>query len=89
MAAIYRYQVPVDGQVYRIELTGEIVHVGTRVINEVEIWAIHDADGPKRERCFVVVGTGHPLPDAFLQVVGTAIVPPSGRLVWHLVEVTP
>lgn len=85
MSAIYRYQVPVDGARHAVKLFGEIVHVGGRSPYEVEFWAEHSegATDPVL-RTFLVVGTGHDLPDDYLRHVGTHV---SGPLVWHLIEV--
>jgi hypothetical protein len=82
--AIYRYEVPVDDDVHPIELSGKILHVGCRDPRTVEFWALHSG-GPTVERVFCVVGTGHPIPDGWTKLVGTAIAP-GGHLVWHLLE---
>ncbi|OMI34388.1 DUF7352 domain-containing protein [Streptomyces sparsogenes] len=81
--AIHRYEVPVDDCWHAVDLTGEIVHVDSRSMHTVEIWAIHGPGEPTR-RGFRVYGTGHPIPDDAIHV-GTAI-PPGGQLVWHLLE---
>ncbi|MEU1497279.1 hypothetical protein [Streptomyces sp. NPDC005732] len=83
MAAIYRYEVPVDDRWHPLQLSGEIVHVDCRTVHAVEVWAIR-TDGPTQTRSFRVYGTGQPLPDA-VEHVGTAIAP-GGQLVWHLIE---
>lgn len=81
--AIYRYEIPVDDQWHAIDLTGNIVHVDSRDIYIVELWAIH-TDGPATRRGFRVYGTGHAIPDDVTHV-GTTIAP-GGHLVWHLME---
>ncbi|MEU3613498.1 hypothetical protein ABZ725_14440 [Streptomyces sp. NPDC006872] len=83
MAAIYRYEVPVDDRWHPLQLSGRIVHVGCRNMRAVEVWALH-ADGAQTVRSFRVYGSGHPLPPD-VEHVGTAIAP-GGQLVWHLIE---
>jgi hypothetical protein len=80
---IYRYEIPVDDRWHAVDLSGPIVHVASRSMRSVELWAVH-GDKPATRRGFRVYGTGHPIPgDA--TYVGTAI-PPGGQLVWHLLE---
>ncbi len=83
--AIYRYEVPVNDATYRYSV-GQIVSVGCRQLEVVEFWAITDPSAT--ERAFTVVGTGHRLPEGFIAVHGTAF-DYGGKLVWHLIEVTP
>lgn len=83
--AVYRYQVSLDGP-ETIGLTGAPVAFGALPYGDgVEFWAEHDDRRPEVPRAFVVVGTGHPVPDGALYV-GTA---PRSRqgLVWHLFEI--
>jgi hypothetical protein len=82
--SIFRYAVPVDDEWHTLTLSGPIVHVATRHVDFVEVWAT--TNGTMQYREFRVFGTGHPWPeDAGLAYVGTAIAP-GGALVWHLVE---
>ncbi|MEU1663570.1 hypothetical protein ABZ547_08140 [Streptomyces sparsogenes] len=81
--AIFRYEIPVDDRWHALDLTGPIVHVASRSMHTVEVWAINGQTAPTR-RGFRVYGTGHPIPDDATHV-GTAI-PPGGQLVWHLLE---
>lgn len=83
MRRIFRYEVPVNGSIYR-HAAGPIHAVGCRELEVVEFWALADPDAPKRS--FIVVGTGHPLPDGVVHVHGAAVAP-GGQLVWHLIEV--
>lgn len=85
MRTVHRYVVPVNDEAHRIELTGPIIHVATRAEEHVELWAVVDTDADPTVHTFLVVGTGQPMPDSAKCVVGSAITP-SGRLVWHLVE---
>ncbi|QES45221.1 hypothetical protein DEJ49_33315 [Streptomyces venezuelae] len=82
MSEIYRYEVPVDDQWHRIELRGEVLHVATRSVNKVELWAVHHADRLALVWDFRVYGTGHPLP-ADVYHVGTAL---TGPYVRHLMR---
>lgn len=83
-ASIRRYDVPVGG-VHVVALAGHILHVGCRNEQVVEFWALHSPDTAVDHRRFVVVGTGHPLPDGTWRYHGSAVAP-GGRLVWHLLE---
>ena len=47
------------------------------------IWAMVDPDEPLKERYFIIVGTGHPLPDKRGAYIGTFQMH-GGELVWHL-----
>lgn len=85
MAAIYRYEIPVDDAWHSVELPGVILHVASRRAEVVEVWAL-DSGTPVVGRYFRVFGTGHPLPDERLRHAGTALAP--GGLVWHLMERT-
>lgn len=85
MSTVYRYGVPVDDLAHRFELSGPIVHVGTRRADVVEFWAVADKSAAQVIRWFQVIGTGHAIPEPAKGVVGTAVVP-GGALVWHLVE---
>jgi hypothetical protein len=84
VSAIYRYEVPADGEPHRHILGGPVVHVASRSVDAVEFWAVYDVDGVQQQRAFQVVGTGHEIP-ASATYVGTAVAP-GGWLVWHLFE---
>jgi hypothetical protein len=84
--AMYRYQVGLGGPV-EIVLTGEPVAFGALGDSAgIEFWAEHDDAKPAAARTFVVVGTGHRIPEG-AAYVGTA---PRARegIVWHLYEMT-
>lgn len=53
---------------------------------DICIWALVDTDHKKEDRNFVVIGTGHPIPDLALKFIGTALLQ-SGLLVFHVFEV--
>lgn len=84
-AAIYRYEIPVDGEWHVLSLSGAIHHVACRDRPDVvEVWAL-SSGGPTVTRSFRVYGTGHPLPEHPVTYRGTAFAA-GGRLVWHLME---
>jgi hypothetical protein len=86
--AIYRYKVPVDDRWHQIA-AGDPVGVGCRDVQTVEFWVVHDNAAPARDvRSFMVVGTGHPLPEGRIRIWGTATAP-GGQFVWHLIEMLP
>lgn len=86
MRTVYRYVIPVNDLPHHIELTGPIVHVATRIEDHVEFWAVVDNEAEPTMHQFQVIGTGNPMPEGTVSVVGSAITP-SGRAVWHLVEI--
>lgn len=82
--AMYRYQVGLDGPVV-IGLTGAPVAFGALGYSAgIEFWAEHHDGKPEIPRTFLVVGTGHSIPDGAVYV-GTAPRTREG-LVWHLFE---
>jgi hypothetical protein len=86
MSAVYRYEVSVDDKYHTIKLAGgDPIHVGCREPGVVEFWALNNPDVGEQERVFVIVGTGHELPELTNRVWGSAF---DGPFVWHLVEVT-
>jgi hypothetical protein len=84
MRTIYRYKVPVDDLVHEHKLTGRLLSVanGPGEPRDVEFWAEHDDTLPEYAFKFLVVGTGHPVPEGGTYV-GTAPRTREG-LVWHL-----
>ena len=84
--AVYRYQVGIDGPA-DIGLTGDPVAFGALAGSlGIEFWAEHDDTRAQQSRTFVVVGTGHLIPDGAVYV-GTAPRTREG-LVWHLYELS-
>lgn len=84
--AVWRYQVSVDGP-ETIGLTGDPVAFGALSYSAgIEFWAEHDDAKPEVPRTFVIVGTGHRIPDDAVYV-GTAPRTREG-LVWHLYELS-
>jgi len=86
MRQMFRYELHASAQ--RVfALSSDPVHVGATDDQVVEFWAEDSDDAPTVERTFLVVGTGHPIPEG-ARYIGTCPRTPLG-LVWHLYEVTP
>jgi hypothetical protein len=88
VSAIYRYEVPVDGQSHEFTLHSDPLAVGCRDTGVVEFWAWHHDESPGPAYRFIAVGTGHPMPAGRVRYHGTAVAP-GGFLVWHLIEQRP
>lgn len=92
---VFKYTVPVDDQVHRIAMRpgAELLGVAVQAkVDEVVFWAwAPDSERETVTRAFTVVGTGHQVkaltPARRPVHRGVAMVPPYGRLVWHLLEV--
>ncbi len=81
--AIYRFEVPVDDRWHEHDLTGPMLHVGSREGAVVEFWAHHDPGAKPARRRFRVYGTGHPI-EPGLCYVGTTADGLNKALIWHL-----
>jgi hypothetical protein len=53
--------------------------------NEVCLWAEVDIDAPKELRQFVIVGTGHKIPEKVGEFIGSALLD-GGKYVFHVFE---
>jgi hypothetical protein len=82
---VLRYKVPVDDLWHPTVLHGPVVHVDTRWIDQVELWALDNGPAHEEVRSFRVFGTGQELPEDSGVHVGSVIVP-GGSMVWHLFE---
>jgi hypothetical protein len=82
---VYRDVVPVDDEWHAITFSGPILAVGTRHVDYIEIWHLHNPGEPEQRREFRAFGTGHPLTYDTGSHVGSVIVA-GGALVWHLFE---
>jgi len=80
---IYRYEVPVDDMSHVLRITGAPVHIASRIHGVVEFWAEFNSDIEPRETRYIVIGTGHRIPEG-AKYVGTTLA--SHGLVWHLYE---
>lgn len=90
---VYRNRVIVGAAPHEFTMgPGPILHVDAttlgadhaRAQHVVDFWWEHADDQPQVRRTFVVVGTGHPIPDRAVHR-GTADRTADG-LVWHLYE---
>lgn len=85
---IYRYEIPVDDKRHTFTLHADPKAWACRDPYAVEFWARHYEPGEPRIRAtFLVVGTGHVLPDEPFMWVAT--VPAPNGLVWHVLEMQP
>lgn len=88
MREVYQAEVRADSQEHVLRV-GQIVHVGLRRINTVEVWYEGGPAGvecdPLPERTFQVFRTGQPIPDGWAHR-GTVLA--GAELVWHLYEKT-
>ena len=99
MKTIWKFEFEVDDDI-EIEMPeyAQVLHVdvqfqrdpnarvGEPAIHEVPcIWARVDTERPMVKRRFLLAGTGHPLPDASLEHLGSFKMA-QDRLVFHLFE---
>jgi len=87
--AIYKY--PISNPKDYIELylpkKAKILHFDYQD-DHFQVWAFVDPQAESETRVFRFAGTGHSInPKQKLHFIGTAIIPPSGHLVFHLFEV--
>jgi len=90
MRKIFKYDISVNDRVNTLKMPklAEVVHVEVQIPQDpttVQMWAIVEPDTELIERTFVVVGTGHDIPDNNIIYRGTAICY-GGQLVWHVLE---
>lgn len=84
VSTVWKYDVPVDDQVHVVDMPpGFVIGVACQRPNCVTFWAEVDSDAPVASRSFVVIGTGHIVPDESIHL-GIAF---DGPFVWHLYEV--
>lgn len=84
MRTIWKYEFEITSivQAYDIPRGYSIVHVEMQG-RHLCMWVDVNTDRPKDERSFMIIGTGHPVPDD-AAYIGTA---QQGEFVWHLFEV--
>ena len=85
--SVWKYDIAIEGSAHAIPIGARLVHVAAQdvaVPDFFSTWWEVDVDKPKALHTFVVVGTGHAIPDDY-QYRGTALCA-NGRLVWHLYE---
>jgi len=83
MKTVYKYQVPIDGTI-KLPLGATVLHVGEQA-QSVCLWALVDTNQPLVGRRFMLVGTGHPIPEtATYHGTGHIMI---GGLVFHVFEI--
>lgn len=89
MRSIWRYEVKIslmNDAPTDLMLTGDPVQFEALPQSRgIGFWAEHDSDKPEILRRFIIIGTGHPIPENAVYV-GTAPRTEHG-LVWYLYEV--
>ena len=86
MSTIWKYAIPVADK-FTLDMPKGAKIISLQVqLGAPCIWAIVDPDLREKEREFVVVGTGHELPDYPVEFIGTFQVN-NGQLVFHVFEV--
>lgn len=89
LTRILRYEIPVDDQWHTLPIGGQIVHVGTRHADIVEIW-VRDFQHAAHQlhRTFRVFATGQPIEGVtgFSPIHRGSAITPGGAFVWHLFE---
>ncbi len=81
MKAIWKYPLPLGGAV--IEMPAyTLAKVGLDPEGRLCVWVLHgDTEGEKLKKEFIVVGTGHPIPERAYIWLGTVT---QGEFVWHI-----
>jgi len=84
MKTVWKYDLLVRGEteIYDIPMGSRVIKVECRQPQLLSFWAEVDTEKNKEKREFVIVGTGHPIPENY-EYVGTAL---DGWYVWHLYE---
>lgn len=86
---IYKYQLPMEDQI-SLELPEDasILKVAEQYPGQIMLWALCDPMAPPVERCFAIVGTGHPVPLNVSKHLDS-VVTLNGAFVWHVFECEP
>ena len=88
MRTIFKYPLEVTDNEQKMLMPegARVVNVGTQLDGFVYLWALVDSSSRPFSvttiRTFVIVGTGHPIPDG-VEYVGTV---QQGPFVWHVLE---
>lgn len=88
MKTIHRFEL---GIVTRLSLPegADILSIQPRN-GQINLWALVDLDKPLVERTFMIIGTGHPLPEDCVPGVDflylETVLVEYGALVWHIFE---
>ncbi len=85
--SIYRFVVPIDDHPSTFEgqfASATVTALPSReAFDQVDIWLEVAGDAPESRRTFLIVGTGHEVPDGYRWV---ATVPGAMGLIWHVLE---
>ena len=92
MRTIYKYEIPVDGNLVSMPIDSQILSVGAQG-ESIVLWVEVDTERPECHRYFEVFGTGHAIPDNRMhsdmgvsrKFIGTVFM---GPFVWHVYEYT-
>jgi hypothetical protein len=74
-AAVQTIRMPKGSEVLTAQVQGE----------ELCLWAMVDPDNLMEDRMFLIVGTGHNMPEVFGRYVATVQME-NGLLIWHIFE---
>lgn len=85
---VFKYPIhPADSR-FTVDLpfNAEIIHVGMQR-GQLCMWAVVEEDNSPEPRDFIIVGTGHQIPDVNpLKHLGSFFTDPDGTYVFHLFE---
>ena len=82
---VFRYVVPIDHGWHRHGLTGPVLAVAARRLDELDFWAVHTEDAPVTLCEFRVFATGALLPTVGQYRFHGTAVDHDGAYVWHLI----
>ena len=84
MRRVYKYPIDRHRGPVLIPTSARVLYVGLDPDDHLCLWALVDMDRlEKKGRAFVVVGTGHDLPDGTIIHHGTF---KDGNFMWHVFE---
>ena len=84
MKTIWKYSLSVDQAdgSFSIPKDGKIIYVSSQTTRMINFWVELESNNQIELRHFIVIGTGHSIPDNS-EYVGSIM---SGAFVWHLYE---
>jgi hypothetical protein len=88
---IYRYQLSLlDEPTLSMPEGAEVLSVGPPrgYLTELDLWALVEPENVEKERRFLIVGTGNPIPDGLGRFIGTVTMN-SGVHIFHVFEASP
>lgn len=80
---IIKHEVPIDFEPHELTIN-RILHIDQQHKGAIALWTREQQDQPPMPHVFLVVGTGHEIPDQYDTYFGTTLDRVTG-LVWHLV----